>query len=101
MFQHLAQSPLERFLIQQVADTDAPAGCFVHESGSYTLEGGAYSSLASCLLFQSVEQDVIGHNQVSAVADKEIFYTDIMLLEGLYLAEKCSGVDNNTVADEA
>ena len=57
------------FLIQEVANPYAQPGYLICISGPDSFAGGAYCLTAACFLFQSVKEDMIGHNQMSTVAD--------------------------------
>ena len=62
--------------------------------------GGAEGALAACLLLEAVEEDVVGHDDVGAVADLEAVEVDAAGAEALDLLAEDVGVDDDAVADD-
>ena len=87
--------------IQQVAHPDAVARDFVNVGGADALSGGADGGVAPGLLLQLVQQDVVGHDDVGAVADKEPAGVDAPLLQARNLPQQHVGVHHHAVADDA
>ena len=91
----------EVVVVEEVAHTDAVAGGFVHIGGADALSGGADGGGAAGLFLEVVQEDVVGHNDVGAVADEEVVGVDALLLEGGDFGEEDIGVDDDAVADDA
>ena len=100
---HGGLNPVRQLLggIQQVAHADAVAGCLVHVGRADALSGGANGAPAPGLLLQLVQQDVIGHDDVGAVADEQKAGVDALLLQAGDLPQQHFGIDDHAVADDA
>ena len=87
--------------IQQFAHADAVAGSLVHVGRADPLSGGADGAAAASLLLELIQQNVIGHDDVGAVADEQQAGVDALLLEAGDLPQEHFGIDDHAVSDDA
>ncbi len=90
----------EGFAVEEVAGADAVAGDLVGEGGADALAGGADGVAAAGVLFQALENDVVGHNEVGAVADEESGGIDAAGGEVVDLFDEHLGINHDAVADD-
>ena len=100
MLQDLVESQQKALGVEQLADADAGAGGLVDVCGADAAAGGAQGAVAAGLLLEPVEQDVVGHDDVGAVADLEAVEVDAAGAEALDLLAEDVGVDDDAVADD-
>ncbi len=92
---------MEGLGVDEVAHADADPAHLVDEGGADAAEGGADGGRPAHLLVGAVDEEVVGHGDVGAVADVEVLYADAFRLEVFDLPEEVGGVDDEAVADEA
>src|SRR5256885_14284313 len=90
----------EAFLLQ-VSDPEAYAADLVGVGGADAAPGGAEAVIASHLFFELVEEGVVAHDHVGALADDEVLGLDAALSELGDLFEEDDRVDDDAVADDA
>ena len=82
------QSLAEGLRVDEVGHADAGASHLVGEAGPDAAAGGADGGLSPQLLVQAVDDRVIGHDDVAAVADEELLDADAAFLQGLDLLQQ-------------
>ncbi len=97
--EHLAQPAQQRFLVKQIAHTDADARHFIGVGWADAAAGGADLKVAAQSLVGLVLDDVVGHHHVGALADEELGGADGFGLEIGELFEQHGRVDDHAVAD--
>src|SRR5215472_5093861 len=88
-------------LLLEVADPKADSPDLVGVCGTDAAPGGAQPVVAARLLFELVEEGVIAHDQVGALADDQVAWLDAALSELLDLADEDARVGDHAVADDA
>ena len=101
MVEDLVESQQEALGVEELADADAGACGLVDVGGADAAAGGAEGALAASLLLEPVEEDVVGHDDVGAVADLEAVEVDAAGAEALDLLTEDVRVDDDAVADDA
>ena len=87
----VSRSP-QYFFVQKVAGADAGAGYFIGEGGPDALARGADGFAAERFLLQPLDEDMVGHNQVGAVADEQSGGIDAALVQVVHLAFRTAGL---------
>src|SRR6266571_6528867 len=90
----------ERLLLE-VADAEADAPDLVGICRPDTAPGGPQAVVAAGFLLELVEQWVVAHDHVRALADDELLRLDPPLAQLRDLAQQHDGVDHDAVADDA
>src|SRR5215472_12987440 len=88
-------------LLLEVADPKADSPDLVGVCGTDAAPGGAQPVVAARLLFELVEEGVIAHDQVGALADDQVAWLDAAFAELLDLADEDTRVGDHAVADDA
>ncbi len=87
--------------VQQITHPDASPACLVDVGGSDAPAGGADGAGAAGFLFQRVQQNVIGHDDVGSLTDMQLAGVDPTPAQHIHLIGQHVGVDNHAVADDA
>ena len=97
--QGLLQPRPQGFGTEQIADPDAGAGRLVHIGGANAPAGGADGGVAFGRLLQPVQQDVVGHNDMGALADAEPVRGDALGGQARQLGQQGFRIHHHAVAD--
>ena len=93
---------LQQRPVQQVLHAQAAARHLVFVGGADTARGGADPHPSGRVLRRQFDQPVIGKNDVSAVADKQIAVNlDARSAQGIYFLQEGKGIEHHSVADDA
>ena len=87
--------------VQQIPYSDAVAGDFVNVGRTNALAGSADGAAAAGFLLQLVQQDVIGHDYVGAVADVKPAGINTPLLQSGHFPQQNVGIHHYPIADDA
>ena len=99
--QDVLQPRAQRLRLDQVRHADALARHLIDEGRPDAALGRVQGAGAPLLLLQLVEQQVVGHEHLGAVAHEEVLRADLTRLELLDLIEQGLRVDDDAVADQA
>ena len=102
LLQDALESGDQRLEIHQVGGPDACAGGFVAVGRAHSLECRAKGSSAAGNLCQSVQRDVVRHDEVGALAyNQATGDVDPSICQAINLVQKYVRVDDHAVPDDA
>ena len=88
-------------LLLEVADAEADAAHLVAISGADAAPGGSQPVVAAHALFEAVEDRVVAHDHVRALADDQVVGLQAALAQLLDLLQDHTRIDHHAVADDA
>ena len=89
------------FGVEQVPDPNTVARDLVHVCRADTLAGGSNRAAAPSLFLQGVQDDVVGHDDVGAVADEQAIGVDALFAKAGHFSQENIWVDDHSVSDNA
>ena len=94
------QARLEELGIHQVHDPDPPSGHLVHVGRTDPARGRPEPRLPPLALLELIDQHVVWHDEVRAVADEQAARGDSRRFELIELADKRRRIDHHAVAEQ-
>jgi hypothetical protein len=101
-FRHKRSQLSGKFIrIQQIGDAYPIARCLVHVARTDPLQRRADFVVPFALFFQAVENDMIRHDQMGAVADAQVVRAEPVFMNILDLVDQRLRVDDHAVSQDA
>ncbi|MNN75290.1 hypothetical protein D3C81_1915830 [compost metagenome] len=96
----MAQSQFKFLCVHQIGNTDTVASSLIHISRANALAGGTDLVRTLAVFFQSIQNHMIRHNDMGAIADHQIFGVEAVLMNIINFLDQGFRINNHSVPDD-